>query len=273
MSVSVFKQIGGKGKVINLSGIPGNWSNDTRVMGVDLALKEFPDIELVARLNGGENRVAAAPIIENLLTAHPDVKAVVCHNDDSAIAVLNALRERGMKHVKVGGVDAINEFLDAMQKGPNAAASTAIHGGWLGGYATVSLFDALNGVKLNPVERMVDQDSLVIDTPEAAKAYQELIYRPKKLPFDWKGASRFLNPETWNTQNGVLPINLFKYFWTEVVPDTQPKGWKLPKVYQDAIDAGDIEKYSKIYKAHSKGGPIGEVIALTTSKKTVLGFG
>ena len=63
MCVATFNQIGGKGKVINLSGIPGNWSNDLRVAGVDMALKEFPDIELVVRLNGGENRVAAAPII------------------------------------------------------------------------------------------------------------------------------------------------------------------------------------------------------------------
>ena len=71
-----------------------------------------------------------------------------------------------------------------MQKGPNAAASAAIHGSWLGGYAVISAFDALNGLKLDPVERMIYQDVLTIDTPESAKAYQEMIYRPKKLPFD-----------------------------------------------------------------------------------------
>jgi len=272
MCVATFNQIGGKGKVINLSGIPGNWSNDLRVAGVDMALKEFPDIELVVRLNGGENRVAAAPIIENLLTAHPDVAAVVCHNDDSAIAVLNALRERGMKKVKVGGVDAIDEFLTAMQKGPNAAASAAIHGSWLGGYAVISAFDALNGLKLDPVERMIYQDVLTIDTPESAKAYQEMIYRPKKLPFDWKAMSRVLNPDTWNAQNGILPINPNKFFWEDVVPDTQPTGWKLPEAYQKSIDAGNLEKYSQLYKQHFKGGPIAEVVALTSSKKTVLGF-
>jgi len=272
MCVATFNQIGGKGKVINLSGIPGNWSNDLRVAGVDMALKEFPNIELVTRLNGGENRVAAAPIIENLLTAHPDVGAVVCHNDDSAIAVLNALRERGMKKVKVGGVDAIDEFLTAMQKGPNAAASAAIHGSWLGGYAVVSAFDALNGLKLDPVERMIYQDVLTIDTPESAKAYQEMIYRPKKLPFDWKAMSRFLNPDTWNAQNGVLPIDPSKFFWEDVVPNTKPTGWKLPEAYQKSIDAGNLEKYSQLYKQHFKGGPIAEVVALTSAKKTVLGF-
>jgi ribose transport system substrate-binding protein len=268
MCVSVFKQIGGKGKVINLNGIPGNMSNDERTLGVDLALKEFPDIKMVARQNGTENRTGAQPIIENLLTAHPDVDAVVCHNDDSAIAVLNALRDRGMTKVKVGGIDAIQEFLDAMQKGPNAAATTAIHGGWLGGQAVVRLFDALNGVKIEPAERFMYQDSLVIDTPEAAKAYTESIYKAQKLPFDWRKASRFLNPNDWDPQNGLLPIDPNDYYGRVNLPKLQ--GFtEVPKELQDTAARGKI---ADLYKGRFKGGPIMDAVKLTTAKKTVLGF-
>jgi hypothetical protein len=92
------------------------------------------------------------------------------------------------------------------------------------------------------------------------------------LPFDWKAMSRVLNPDTWNAQNGILPINPNKFFWEDVVPDTQPAGWKLPEAYQKSIDAGNLEKYSQLYKQHFKGGPIAEVVTLTSSKKTVLGF-
>ena len=271
MAVSVFKQIGGKGKVIHLTGMPGNTSADERTLGVDLALKEFPDIQLVARQNGGEQRTTAQPVIENLLTAHPDVKAVVCHNDDEAIATLNALRDRGMTDVKVGGYDAIPEFLDAMQKGTQAVATTAIHGAWMGGWCVVSAFDAFNGVKVDPVERMLYFDSLVIDTPEAAKAYSENIYKAQQLPFDWKGMSRFYNPDSWDPQNGFAPLDPVSHF--ERTKQNKPAGFTgLPKVLQESIDAGNLKKYVDVYKAHFKGGPILDVVKLTTAKKTVLGF-
>jgi ribose transport system substrate-binding protein len=90
MCTAIFERLGGSGKIINLNGIPGNPTATARTAGVDAALANFPGIEMVARQNGGENRVDAQPVIENLLTAHPDVDAVVCHNDDCAIAVLNA---------------------------------------------------------------------------------------------------------------------------------------------------------------------------------------
>lgn len=270
MAGSIFEQLGGSGKVINLSGIPGNTSNTERSLGVDQALEDYPGMELVARENGGENRVDAQAVIENLLTAHPDVNAIVCHNDDSAIAVLNALRDRGLDDVLVGGVDAIAEFLDAITAGPNAAATTAIHGGWLGGFAVVRAFDGAAGVELDPVERMLYQDSLVIDTPDAAGAYVELIYGADSLPFDWEGMSRQLHPDDWNPQIGIAPIDPEDY-WGRI-GEEQPSGYALPDELQQSIDGGGLDTLAERYRSAVTASPLAEVIGLTQSKQTVLGF-
>ncbi len=264
MSSALFESYGGKCKVIQLHGIPGNKSNDDRSAGFDMAVAKYPGVEVVARENGGENRTAAQPVIENLLTAHPDADAIVCHNDDSAIAALNALRDRGLDKVKVCGCDAITEFTQAMQTGPNAYSTIAIHGYWLGAYAAVRLFDALNGVVLTPVERFIYQDTLVIDTKAAAAKYEEIMKTPA---FDWPAASKFLNPETWNPQNGLAPVDCEKY-WEGL---EQPNNYQgLPQAYQDAVAAGDLQKYTAYYNKQFTGGPLSAAIDLTTIKKTVL---
>ena len=269
MCSSIFKRLGGSGKIINLSGIPGNPTATGRMAGVDSALKKFPGIEMVARQNGGENRVAAQPVIENLLTAHPDVQAVVCHNDDSAIAVLNALRDRGMKDVLVGGNDALQEFLEAIVSGPNAAVTIAIHGEWLGGYGVVRAFDALQGVKFNPVERMQYHEALSIDTKDSAQAYIDLVYKAPILPYDYAGMSQALNKDSWNPEVYLDPIDPRK-LWDEL-GYKKPAGYTLPAEYLKPLDGPDFqEQRNRYHKAVTKS-PLDKVVQLTTSKKTVLG--
>src|ERR1700733_5399259 len=96
-SEQVFKKLGGKGKVVYIEGILGNPVETERGHGFDLALKQFPDIELVARRPGGWSRTTTAPAIADILTAHPDIDAVIVSNDDSAVAVVNALGQRNIK--------------------------------------------------------------------------------------------------------------------------------------------------------------------------------
>jgi ribose transport system substrate-binding protein len=270
MCTAVFERIGGKGKVINLNGIPGNTSNIERTLGVDNALAKYPDIELVARENGGENRVDAAPVIENLLTANPDVNAIVCHNDDSAIAVLNALADRGLSNVLVGAIDGITEFLDAMQSNPNAAVTCAIHGPWTGGFAAVRASDGRAGITFNPVERMLYQDSLILDTPESAAEYKKVMDPTQTLAFDWLKMSQRNGPTDWNPQLGLEPIDPSEY-WGRLGAEV-PAGYSLPAEYQAAIDAGDLQKYKDSYRALVTESPLTPVIALTGSKKSVLGL-
>jgi ABC-type sugar transport system substrate-binding protein len=54
---------------------------------------------------GQFDRGHTTPVITALLTAHPNVKGIICQNDDSAVGVVTALRSKGLT-VPVAGVDA-----------------------------------------------------------------------------------------------------------------------------------------------------------------------
>lgn len=269
MASSVLDQIGGKGKVIHITGIPGNTTAEERQQGVQQALDENPGVELVARESGGENRVATQPVIEDLLTANPDVDAIICHNDDSAIAVINALKDRGMTDVKVGGIDAIDEFLDDMQNGSNAAATVAIHGSWFGGYNVVRLYDAYKGVEYTPAESMMFQDSLTVDTADAAAEYQTVVYQADPLPFDWKAISRAETPDAWDTQVTLVPIDPEEY-WGRI-GEEPPAGYEMPTALKDDLAGGAVQTIAELYLSHSQANPLGPVIALTLSGETSFG--
>lgn len=269
MASSIIDQIGGEGEVIHITGIPGNTTAAERELGVQQALDENPGVEVVGRQSGGENRVATQPVIEDLLTANPDVDAVICHNDDTAIAVINALKDRGMTDVKVGGIDAIDEFLDDMQNGTNAAATVAIHGSWFGGYNVVRLFDAYNEVEYTPAESMMFQDSLTVDTSEAAAEYQNVVYQADPLPFDWAAMSRTLSEDSWDTQVTLMPIDPADY-WGRIGED-MPDGYELPAAFAEQLDAGAVQEQAATYLEHSQANPLGSVIQLTLGGETSFG--
>ena len=269
MASSVLEQIDGEGEVLHITGTPGNTTSEERQLGVDQALEEFPDVELVGRESGGESRVGTQPVIEDLLTAHPDIKAVICHNDDSAIAVINALRERGMDDVKVGGIDAIEEFLDDMSAGGNAAATVAIHGSWFGGYNVARLYDAYQGEEYSAAESMMFQDSLTIDTPEASDEYQEIVYDADPLPFDWTAMSRAESGDAWDTQIPLQPIDPDDYWGRIDAP--APDGYELPEALATDLADGAVDSVLSTYLEHASANPLGSVIELTRAGESSLG--
>jgi len=247
----LFQAMGGSGKFIHIEGIKGNSASDNRTAGVDAALKEFPNIEMVARQQGGFSRGGTEPVIESLLTANTDVTGIMCQNDDSAMAAINAVQARGMKDVKIVGIDAIKEFLEAVKRGA-ALASWAHHGAFIGAFSTVRIFDALAGVKLTAPERMMYFGGFIIDTAEAAGAYQDLMFNPsKRLPFDYERMSRALHPDDWDPQNNMAPMDLDQY-WAR---DPKPAGYDVPKAYSEAKDDGQFEKIQQQYKAAFRNDP------------------
>jgi ABC-type sugar transport system substrate-binding protein len=51
---------------------------------------------LVGEQPGDENPVPAGPVVENPLTAHPDVSAIISYNKNTATAVLDSFKARGL---------------------------------------------------------------------------------------------------------------------------------------------------------------------------------
>jgi ribose transport system substrate-binding protein len=255
----LFKEMGGSGKFIHIEGIRGNTVSENRTAGVDAALKDFPQIELVARQPGDFSRGGTQPVIENLLTAHPDVKGIMCSNDDSAIAAINALESRGMT-VPVVGIDAIPEFLDAIKRG-KALATWAHHGAWTGAHSTVRLFDALAGVKIPAAERMMFCGGFIIDGTDAADMYQKKMYGGGTFPFDYEKMSMALHPDDWDPQNLMVPMDIEAY-WART---PKPSGYQIPAEYQKSKKSNEFEKVAARYKAAFRSDPFADVRKLCKS--------
>lgn len=257
LCAAVFEELGGEGKVLHVAGVAGNSASEYRTLGLEAALKKYPGIELADRQFGEFSRVATAPVVENMLTAHPDIKAVICQNDDSAMGAISALKRKGVEALVVGA-DGVPEMLDAIKAG-DAYATIANSGTWLGGAMAVRLYDAINGKKVDPLERMAQFESFVVNTPEAAKAYADL--NASSAPYDWKKMSRVENPDSWDMQiemKVIRPAELWAPF-----DDQKPSGYELPEPYASASDA-DYQAYDDTYAEHLKSNPFDAIKKLTT---------
>lgn len=251
----LFDKMGGKGDIIHIAGIPGSTVAINRALGLDKALKEYPDIKLVARQPGGDDRGKTVPVINALLTAHPNAKAVFCQNDDTAMGVLSALQARGKKDILVTGIDGIPDFLDAIADG-RAFATWAHHGAYMGARVTVQVFDALAGIKPLASERMMYSGGFLLNTPDAAKTYKETMFGEGGLPYDFTLMSKALNPDNWDPQNTLAPMDFEDYFERQ---KPRPQGYKTPQAFADAKANGEFEKVAQTYRDHFKKDPLANI--------------
>lgn len=249
----LFRKLDGTGKVLEIDGIRGASINDERLAGVAAAAKKYPNIEMVPPEAGNWSRTDARPVIDALLVQHPDVAGIVSHNDDMTIAIVEALKQRGMnRDVVVVSGDGVPAGLDLIESG-DVYATLCTHPAWLGGYFVSRIYDAVNGWKPTPAERMVHWGCFSVNTPEAAAEYRKVMYSDP-APYDWKKMSHVLNPDTWDPQNLVLPMDPSTYWAYQ--ESNKPAGYELPDAYQGDTWAEDKETTAALYKAQFSADPL-----------------
>lgn len=268
LSEAVFKNIGGKGNVIYLAGPLGDRTSVFRHAGFTAAAAEFPGIKVLEEPIGGGDGAKSREVMQAMLSKYNNIDAVITHNSTSALGAVSVLEEAGNTHVKVGGTDETQLMLNKLIAGPNVVAVQSIFGTWLAGYLVARNYDALHGVKLDPLEHMMFQDSVVLDTKEAAKAYLG-VETATKTGFNWAKMSRALHPQDWETQIGVTPVDPTPFF--EDLKTPRPAGFTYPADLQASLDAGNLDKLAKVYAAHVGSNPYAKAISLTSTGKTVMG--
>jgi len=90
------RAIGGKGKVAMIEGTPGSMQGRQRKEGFHKVMNEHPDIELVASIAANFERAKGMQVMEDIISAHPDLNGVFCANDEMALGALEALKQRDM---------------------------------------------------------------------------------------------------------------------------------------------------------------------------------
>ena len=116
----IAKQAGDGAKVIELQGIAGTSAARERGEGFKQAV-EAHKLNVLASPPADFDRTKGLNVMQNLLTAHPDVKAVFAQNDEMALGALRALQTAGKTDVMVVGFDGTADGVKAVQDGKMSA--------------------------------------------------------------------------------------------------------------------------------------------------------
>lgn len=141
---AMFEQMGGKGKVIALQGILSTAAAKDRFAGLEKALDENTDVELLDQQEAGFDRTKAFDITKTLLAKYGDeVTGIWAANDDMALGAIQALEAEGLDgKVAVVGIDAVPEAVTAVSDG-KMTATVSSDGPWQGGIGLAMGYCAL----------------------------------------------------------------------------------------------------------------------------------
>lgn len=156
-------------KVVLIAGALGNPATDTRIKGAKEAL-EAAGMVVVAEQPADSDKAKAMSVMENILQNNKDVKGVFAANDDMAIGALRAIEAKGLKDVKVMGVDGTMEAVESIIAG-KLAASVA-QSPYNMGYAGVE--NAVKAMKGEKIEERIDSGIDLITKENADKQLEFL---------------------------------------------------------------------------------------------------
>ncbi|MBE7098754.1 ribose ABC transporter substrate-binding protein RbsB [Bacillus cereus] len=111
--------VGGGANVAELEGIPG--SSAARERGKGFHNVADKSLKVVAKQAADFDRAKGLSVMENILQANGDIKAVFAHNDEMALGALEALKSSGKTDVVVVGFDATEDAVKAVKDGRMAA--------------------------------------------------------------------------------------------------------------------------------------------------------
>lgn len=169
----LLNKIGGKGKLVCIEGEAGSPGGIQRKEGMMMALAEFPDVELVMSQDGHFTEEGGMTVMESALQNHPDVAAVFCANDNSALGAAEACENAGVKPL-IMGFDGIPEAFNAIQEGridstvtqfPDRMAEQAVQYG----LAYLTYFESTKSLFPKPFPDWVDSGVEVVNSENVSQ--------------------------------------------------------------------------------------------------------
>ena len=148
----IVEMIGNEGTVLQLEGVPGASAARERGAGFAQALKDSK-VTVAASQTADFDRTKALNVTENMLQAHPDVKAIFAQNDEMALGALTAV-QAAKKDIIVVGFDGTDEGIAAVKQG-NLAGTVAQQAGKIGSQGVEVADKVIKGEKVpaqTPVE-------------------------------------------------------------------------------------------------------------------------
>jgi ribose transport system substrate-binding protein len=113
----ICKALNGKGKIGRVM-LPQNESWDERTFGMEWTLRRYPDIKVVAEWAFAlAGNVTPRQAVDNILTSHPEVRAIWCAWDGAATEGTLAALAAGRKDLILTGIDGGTQSFSYIQSG------------------------------------------------------------------------------------------------------------------------------------------------------------
>ena len=173
--------LGGKAKVATIgfvSQLPEQGGQ--RLSGFKSALADMPGVEIVVEQDAWE-AVKATSVVENILTAHPDITIIWAANEGGTVGAVTAVKTAGLAgKVAVFGTDMSEQLADFLLADDNVLqAVTAQKPYDMGALAVETAVKVLRG---EPVEKKIALTGVLYSRKEneAVKAYKAQIQKLAK---------------------------------------------------------------------------------------------
>ena len=116
------KTVGKEGEYAEILGIVGDNNTWNRSKGFHSVIDRYTNLVMVAQQSGEFDRAKGLEVMESILQAHPNIKAVFCGNDAMALGAYQALVTAGKSDsVKVFGFDGADDAVKLIAEGKMAA--------------------------------------------------------------------------------------------------------------------------------------------------------
>lgn len=98
-----------KGRVLEVTGTPSASAASDRHQAFAATLKNYPNIDLVASMNGDWEQAFVTQRLPDVLKTHPNIDLIFAQNDRMALGVYQVCKAMGLdKRIKIVGVDGLS---------------------------------------------------------------------------------------------------------------------------------------------------------------------
>lgn len=154
----LLKAMNGTGTVVILEGTPKVTSSILRVRGFNEALKEFPNVKLLASQSGNYARKSATETMNNFIRKFPQIDGVLAANDPMALGALDALGPN-KRTALVVGINASRDTAELIASG--AIVASGDYNGFIEGCVAAQL--AIRAIRKQPVPKEAILRTVVVD--------------------------------------------------------------------------------------------------------------
>lgn len=144
----ILEKLGEKGNIVEIQGLPGTSAARDRGKGFHEGIKGKDGVKVVASQPADFDRQKGLSVMENIIQANPDFKAVFCHNDEMALGAVKALSG---KKVTIVGFDGNEDAVKAVESG-ELTATVAQQPDLMG---SISVENAVKIAKSESVEKEI----------------------------------------------------------------------------------------------------------------------